>query len=41
MANELYEAMSIEAEKEKELFLSGKSTTAYKYMGAHLSLIHI
>ena len=28
MANELYEAMSIEAEKEKELFLSGKSTTA-------------
>lgn len=35
MANELYEAMSIEAEKEKELFLSGKSTTAYKYMGAH------
>ncbi|WP_370687051.1 1,4-alpha-glucan branching protein GlgB [Ruminococcus sp. zg-924] len=35
MANEIYEAMSIEAEKEKELFLSGKSTTAYKYMGAH------
>lgn len=35
MANELFDAMSIEAEKEKELFLSGKSTTAYKYMGAH------
>ena len=35
MANERYEAMCKEAEKEKELFLSGKSTTAYKYMGAH------
>ncbi len=35
MANERYEAMCKEAEKEKELFLAGKSTTAYKYMGAH------
>lgn len=38
MANKNYEAMCKEAEKEKELFLAGKSTTAYKYMGAHKAI---